>query len=157
VTRLTRYARGLLVALAALALTGGAVLAARSLPSPAAAGTQYAATVSGQTIPAAQAAGTPDTNDKPDADETPEPTETPDADAEGTSNATVNPDRPQNHGWFVSQAANSDTPAGFANHGDYVSSIARGDAGKTGGSAQGTSHSADGKTEGAAAQDAHQH
>jgi hypothetical protein len=39
-------------------------------------------------------------------------------------------ERPENHGWFVSQAAQGETPAEFRNHGEYVSSIARGDAGK---------------------------
>lgn len=37
---------------------------------------------------------------------------------------------PLNHGWFVSQAAKAVTPAGFDNHGAYVSSIARSDQGK---------------------------
>ena len=113
---LRRSARGLLVALAALALTGGAVLAARGLPSAATPGTQQAAAASGKTIPSIHAAGAATPNGTPETKETPEPADPPDAEDNGASNA----DRPHNHGWTVSQAANADTPAGFANHrGDF--------------------------------------
>src|SRR5512147_336006 len=104
-TRLARSARGLLVALAALALTGGAVLAARSLPSAATTGTQHASTVSGQTVPAA---GAPASHDGADDEDTTEQAETPEVEDQDSANG----DRPQNHGWFVSQAANAETPAG---------------------------------------------
>ena len=154
-TRLTRSARGLLVALAALALTGGAVFAARSLPSAATPGTQHASAVSGKTIPSTQAAGAPDTNETADADETADPQETPETG--DNAETAANDDRPQNHGWFVSQAANADTPAGFDNHGDYVSSIARRDAGKPDAAATGADNSAAGKAKGAAAKAANQH
>ena len=154
-TRLARSARGLLVALAALALTGGAVLAARSLPSAASTGTQHASTVSGQTVPAA--GGVPASHDGADDEDTTEQAETPDAEDQDSANG----DRPQNHGWFVSQAANAETPAGFDNHGAYVSSIAKGDDGKTGASTTGASttgdtKSAKGKARAAAAKAAHQ-
>ena len=150
---LRRSARGLLVALAALALTGGAVFAARGLPSAATPGTQQAATASGRTTPSIQAAGVPTPNGTPEAKETPEPVEPPDAEDNGASSA----DRPHNHGWTVSQAANADTPAGFANHGAYVSSIAKGDAGKPDAAASAADHAAAGKATGAAAKAAHQH
>jgi hypothetical protein len=151
--RLTRSARGLLVALAALALTGGAVFAARSLPLPDTSGTQQAATQTGRTLPVA--GGAPATeHGAPDADETAEPAETPDTEDSG---AAANADRPHNHGWFVSQAAQAETPAGFDNHGAYVSSIARGDAGKTGAATIDASPSAAGKAKAAAARDKHQH
>jgi hypothetical protein len=38
-------------------------------------------------------------------------------------------DRPQNHGWFVSQAAHDESFAG-RDHGKHVSEVARSDAGK---------------------------
>lgn len=38
-------------------------------------------------------------------------------------------DRPQNHGWFVSQAAHDDSFVG-REHGKHVSEVARGDEGK---------------------------
>lgn len=155
--RLTRPVRGLLVAIAVLAVTGGAVLAARTLPSTATSGTQHASTVSGRTIPSTQTAGAPDSNEKPDADETADPQETPEADDGGGTDAAANADRPQNHGWFLSQAANADTPAGFDNHGAYVSSIAKGDAGKPDGATKGAEQSAAGQAKGAAARAAHQH
>ena len=155
-TRLTRYARGLLVAVAALALTGGAVLAAHSLPSAGTTGTQHASTMSGHTVPVGQAAGANDANGKPDADETPEAGETADKDA-NDSNA-ANTDRPHNHGWFVSQAATGATPAiGFDNHGAFVWSIAQGAQGKPDASADGAAQSAAGKAKAAAAKAAHQH
>ena len=147
-TRIARSARGLLVAIAALALTGGAVLAARSLPSQATSGIQHAGTVSGHAVPAVQD-GTPETKDTPEQAETP--------DVEDQSGAAPNADRPQNHGWTVSQAANADTPAGYANHGAYVSSIAKSDAGKTNAGATGATNSAAGKAKAAAARAAHQH
>ena len=157
-TRLTRSARGLLVAIAALALTGGAVLAARSLPLAATPGTQHDSDVSARTVPANQAAGAPDANETPDADETPEPQETPEAkDSAGADDATSNADRPRNHGWEVSPAANGDTPDGFDNHGDHVSSIARSDAGKPDVAATGADKSAAGKAKAAAAKAAHPH
>jgi hypothetical protein len=157
-TRLTRSARGLLVAIAALALTGGAVLAARSLPLVATPGTQHAGDVSGRTVPANEAAGARGTNETPDADETPEPQDTPEAkDSAEADDATSNADRPHNHGWEVSQAANGDTPDGFDNHGDYVSSIARSDAGKPDAAATGADKSAAGKARAAAAKAAHPH
>ena len=153
--RLTRTARGLLVAIAALALTGGAVLAARSLPSAATPGVQPAASVSGRTIPANVGAPAAAPNGTPEANDTPDQAETPDA--EDKDETAGNADRPHNHGWFVSQAANADTPAGFDNHGAYVSSIARGDDGKPDSAATGADHGAAGKAKSAAAQAAHPH
>jgi hypothetical protein len=128
VTRLTRYSRGLLVASAALALSAGAVFAAGHAPAS-----------SGHPAPVAKSdAETPDVeeNETPEVDEvdegeTPEveapDTESPDSEA---ADSNTNVDRPQNHGWFVSQAAQLPTPAEFANHGAYVSSIAHGTLGK---------------------------
>jgi hypothetical protein len=150
-TRLTRSARGLLVAIAALALTGGAVFAARSLPSSAASGTQHASDVSGKTVPASQAGGATNDNETPDANEAPETPDTEDNEAASDAN------RPQdNHGWFVSQAASGETPAGYDNHGDYVSSVAQSDQGKTKTNTTGATHSAAGKAKAAAARAAHQ-
>ena len=130
--RLTRHLRGLLVAAAAVVLSGGAALAARPTdvdapPAAADPGLSRASEVSGKTLPA-----------RPEAPEAPA---LPIADEEGEADeAALEPDqegepaadgeRPQNHGWFVSEAAKTDTPAGFDNHGEYVSEVARGDDGK---------------------------
>lgn len=123
--RLTRHLRGLLVALAALALTAGVVLAARPAsvdapPAAAADGLSTATEASGQTVPvrAGEAA-------LPAGDEDEDP-----GLAEEDADAADAGDRPQNHGWFVSQAAKGATPAGAANHGESVSAVARSDAGK---------------------------
>jgi hypothetical protein len=127
---LTRHLRGLLVAIAALALTAGAVLAAKTLPTapPAAAagGLSRASEAAGRTVPANgddPAVVEPDANTEPDAD-----AEQPDGTT--TGDPSVATERKQNHGWFVSQAATTPTPDGFANHGAYVSSIAKSDVGK---------------------------
>jgi hypothetical protein len=131
VHRLTRHFRGLLVALATLALSAGMALAARpaSIEAPPAAapppaadhGLSTASEAAGKTVPVREdGAALPDADeDAPDADETP--------DADG---AAANADRPQNHGWFVSEAAKRATPDAAANHGEHVSEVARSDAGK---------------------------
>jgi hypothetical protein len=115
--------RGLLVALAAVALSAGVVLAARPVSAPAAhadAGLERASQAAGKTVPV-----TVQTPTAPDADADA------DQDEDTTTDApTTDPARKLNHGWYVSQAARADTPAGFANHGAYVSSIAKGDLGK---------------------------
>ena len=117
--RFTRHFRGLL---AALALSAGAVLAGQSaaptsIPSAAAGGLEHAAAglkrasdASGKTVPVAA----PDENSgaDEDADES-EP-------AEDQSAA----EHPDNHGADVSAAAQTATPDGFDNHGQYVRSIA---------------------------------
>ena len=129
--RLSRHLRGLLVALTAIALSAGVVLAARPSTAPPAAATPgltRAADAAGKTVPvAAEAPTAPD-----EGTETPDPSTDEDADAtDATETTDVQADsQPQNHGWFVSQAAKADTPAGFDNHGAYVSSIAKGDQGK---------------------------
>jgi hypothetical protein len=120
VHRITRHLRGLLVALATLALSAGVVLAARpaSVEAPAAAagdGLTRASEAAGKIVPVQ-----------------PEPPAVPGADEEeGDADLTANEgERPQNHGWFVSQAATGATPESAENHGAYVSEIARGDDGK---------------------------
>ena len=126
------HLRGLVVALVAIALSAGVALAARPATAPpdaAADGLDRATEVSGRTVPAevvhpdvparpTQVAEEP-ANDEPTTDESAEIDE---------------PDRPMNHGWFVSEAATTETPAGYDSHGAYVSSIAKGDAGKPSGS-----------------------
>ncbi len=136
--RLTRHLRGLLVAIAALALTATAVLAAKTLPSapPAAAagGLSRASEAAGKTVPA-NGDNPAVTEPDEDSDQGAEPSEVeqPDADAEQAGpDTTSGTARKENHGWFVSQAAQAPTPAGFDNHGAYVSSIAKGDLGKPG-------------------------
>jgi len=123
VHRITRHLRGLLVALATLALSAGVVLAARpaSVEAPPAAagdGLTRASEAAGKVVPVQPAApAVPETDEDEAGDEG-----APDADAAG--------ERPQNHGWFVSQAATGPTPESADSHGAYVSEIARGDEGK---------------------------
>jgi hypothetical protein len=131
VHRFTRHFRGLLVALATLALSASMALAARpasvevppaDAPPPAADhGLSIAAGAAGKTVPVREdGAAEPDADeDAPDADEAP--------DAGGEA---ANADRPQNHGWFVSEAAKGATPETAVNHGQHVSEVARSDAGK---------------------------
>jgi hypothetical protein len=105
-----RRMRSLFIALVMLALSAGAVFAFRPLPSAATDGLETAGDAAGITVPV-----------RPDA--------LPDADAadRAAGEQTTHPD---NHGADVSEAARATTPAGFANHGDYVSSIALDNAGQ---------------------------
>lgn len=112
--------RTILAALAALALSAGAVLGAT--PPPAAEdGLSTAGEASGMTVPPT----TP-----PDL-EVPAPTPTEENGEEGDENTPdptpdENGEHPDNHGAVVSQAAQGETPEGWANHGAYVSAVARG-------------------------------
>ncbi len=131
--RITRHLRGLLVALATLALSAGVVLAARpaSLEAPAAAagdGLDRASEAAGKVLPVRpEAPAVPEADEDEDVDEN-----VPDADEEEEDAVpTVGEgERPQNHGWFVSEAAKGATPESAENHGAYVSEIAQGDDGK---------------------------
>ena len=133
VHRITRHLRGLLVALATLALSASVVLAARpaSVEAPAAAagdGLTRASESAGKIVPVQpEPPAVPEADEDEDVDES-----VPDADeAEGDADASAGEgERPQNHGWFVSQAATGATPASADNHGAYLSEIARGDEGK---------------------------
>ena len=131
--RITRHLRGLLMALAVLALTAGVVLAARpaSVEAPAAAagdGLDRASQAAGKVVPVRpEAPVVPGADENEDVDDN-----VPDADEEEEdADPTVGEgERPQNHGWVVSQAATGATPESADNHGAYVSEVAQGDEGK---------------------------
>lgn len=131
--RITPHLRGLLVALAALAISAGVALAARpaSIEAPAAAagdGLTRASEAADQIVPVQ-----PENPVVPDADEDEEVDESildADEEAEDADPSAGEGERPQNHGWFVSQAATGATPESATNHGVYVSEIARGDDGR---------------------------
>jgi hypothetical protein len=135
VHRFTRHLRGLLVALATLALSAGVVLAARPAsveapPAQAADGLKIASEASGQTVPVGlDAASAINVDEDQDED-----SDAPEVEAGADSGAANAAERPQNHGWFVSQAAQAGTPASTAanpgSHGLAVSTIARSDVGK---------------------------
>ncbi len=107
---MTRF-RSILIALVALVLSAGAVLAGRPMPTASDSGLDTASfglgkatEAAGKTVPVRVAE-----DDEADTDE--------DADA-----AT----HPDNHGKLVSEAAHLETlPVGFENRGAYVSSIAK--------------------------------
>jgi hypothetical protein len=121
--------KSILAALAAVALSATAVFAAASAPPQAAAdGLATAKAASGKTVPVR--AGRPDATSgtkSPEATETPEANESPKAAKSPDTDATTGTGgpHPDNHGKTVSEAAHATTPAGFANHGAYVSSIAK--------------------------------
>jgi len=120
--RVTRHARGLLIAVAVLALTAGVAFAraadpaAGSMPDAASSGLERATEVSGVSVPVAAPAGNEDQDAEGDAEET-EP-----AADEPAEDAAV--DHPDNHGAAVSEAAQGATPADAANHGQYVRTVA---------------------------------
>ena len=147
-TALTRRLRSLLIALAVLALSAGAVLAGRSALSAPVQPDRTVTHAEGSDTEAGEAKETEETEpaeapetEMGDADET----ETPDADApDGDTSTAVHPD---NHGKLVSEAAQGDTPAtGFDNHGQYVRTIAQDNHGKTQAAAAATKHATKTKT-----------
>jgi hypothetical protein len=130
VTRLTGHARPLIAALAIVALAAGSALAAggrpatQQMPAAAASGLQRAAEAAGKTVPVSAPAGA----DQNETDET----EAPETEAPPVSGPAPAPtEHPANHGADVSKAAQAETPAGFANHGQYVRSIAMANHGQT--------------------------
>ena len=126
--RTIRRFRAVFVALTALAISAGAVFAARALPPAAQAGLDRAADASGRTVPARTAPA-----EQPEAPAT----EGPEIEEPGTQEPGS--DKPENeepeapdeggaaesHGAIVSAAAQADTPDGYRNHGAYVSEVAR--------------------------------
>lgn len=132
---LKRRLRSLVIALAVLALSAGAVMAGRGTHLPDAA-------------PTGQTADQGDQNEQGDAADAPEveqpeapETEAPETDEPQTGGDTgtagVHPD---NHGKLVSEAANAPTPAGFDNHGAYVRTVAQANHGHDQSAAAKTKH-----------------
>ncbi|MEW6225232.1 MAG: hypothetical protein AB1627_11445, partial [Chloroflexota bacterium] len=107
---LTRHLRGLAIAAVVLALSAGAVFAG--------------AAVSFAPASAPQTLEEPATDDPGDTPETVDP-------AEGTEDGEEAADEAEDatagdtHGGLVSEAAQMETPEGFANHGEFVSCVAK--------------------------------
>jgi len=122
VTNLNRRFRSLLIALVVLGLSAGAVFAARPALS------------ARPDTTANQAEGTTEPSESADPSESPEPSESADPSEAAGAAAVAGADtstgvHPDNHGLLVSEAAQSPTPTGFANHGAYVRTIAQANAG----------------------------
>ena len=138
--------RSILAALAAVALSATAVFAAAGAgPADAAkAGLARAAGASTLSVPAraesSEAAAVPDETNAREATETPDPGKSPDLATTKAADAA----HPDNHGALVSVAAKAVTPAGFANHGAYVRSIAMQNHGH--GTTHATTHGNSGET-----------
>ncbi len=152
--RLMTHLRGLMVALATLALTAGVAFAARpvSVPAPDLAASGPATTEVTEdgeaTVPELdddeeeatdEAADEEEATDE--ASDADEPKATEDADEEEATDEdddadAADTDHPVNHGWYVSQAAQAPTPDGYRNHGAYVSEVAKSDEGKPGSEAE---------------------
>src|SRR5438105_14552611 len=98
--------RSILAAVAALAITAG-IVAAHAMPAASNGGLDTARQASGKQVPLGAGVTAPDAT-------TNETQDTAGALPQGT------------HGADVSAAAKTPTPSGFANHGAYVSSIAKG-------------------------------
>jgi hypothetical protein len=118
--------RGLLIALAVLAITAGAVFATTPSPSPSATPTGAQPTAEPTATPTASPKQDGDQDkdkesEKEEAKKTPEPTASPGPG--GTSQAAESP-AADTHGALVSAAAQMDTPEGFANHGAFVRCVA---------------------------------
>jgi hypothetical protein len=102
-SHLMNRVRSLIAALAALALTAG-LAAAHVMPSASDKGISTAQQASGKSVPLGVDGSVTDRSANNDTNSPPSDT----------------------HGAAVSKAAQSETPAGFDNHGAYVSSIAKG-------------------------------
>jgi hypothetical protein len=113
---ITRF-RGLFVAIVALALSAGVAFAWGGPPEAASDGLATAAAAAGKTVPA-RADEAPTAGADEDADDGDE-AEAPETDAPEDDSAT------DTHGSLVSEAASMETPAGFDNHGQFVSCVAR--------------------------------
>jgi hypothetical protein len=126
---LLRRARAILVALAALAISAGAVFAARALPAASGPGLERATEASGRIVPVrggleeAVTVEAPPEEPEIEEPETGEP-ETDEPPAEESADAA------DNHGAAVLEAATGETPDGYRNHGEYVSEVARDNAGQ---------------------------
>ena len=119
---LLRRFRGIGIALVVLAMSAGAVFAAAPSLHPVSSQGAEEATETPEPTETPEATETPKPTETPEATDTPEPTETPEAtQAPEAPGATQNPDT---HGALVSTAAQMPTPAGFANHGAFVSCVA---------------------------------
>jgi hypothetical protein len=125
---LIRRFRGLAVALVILALSAGAVFAATPVLRPTAVPQPQVEEVPSED-PSEEPSASPDedgdedTDDDADEDTDEDPSEEPSAspDEDGDEDADGPSD---NHGAVVSAAAKAETPAGFKNHGQFVSCVA---------------------------------
>jgi len=132
---LARHLRALVIAIAVLALSATVVLGARGLPALTAAltGSGTTADANGGDAQGEDADDQGEDGDAPDEDAS----EDGDADADAPEAAeedapeAAEEDAPEadgdtdNHGAMVSAAAGMETPDGFANHGAFVSCVAR--------------------------------
>jgi len=132
---LARHLRALVIAIAVLALSATVVLGARGLPALTAAltGSGTTADANGGDAQGEDADDQGEDGDAPDEDAA----EDGDADADAPEAAeedapeAAEEDAPEadgdtdNHGAMVSAAAGMETPDGFANHGAFVSCVAR--------------------------------
>jgi hypothetical protein len=118
-----RHLRGVLIALAVLALSAGAALA--GLPQAAADGLARATHASGKTVPVPATITTEEVDPDVDAPEVVAPDEDTDEDTDQETDEDTDTEA-GDHGATVSEAAQGETPEGWANHGAYVSAVARG-------------------------------
>lgn len=121
-TEIVRRAWGLPVAIAVLIVSASVALAGApvSTPDAAADGLAVAAEASGTAVPAGPGSEAPEAEPAEEPAEEPEPAEEEAAEAEPAED-----ERPDTHGTTVSEAAHMETPDGFANHGEFVSCVAR--------------------------------
>ena len=143
---LARHLRALVIAIAVLALSATVVLGAHGLPALTAAltGSGTTADANAGDAQGEDADDQGEDGDAPDEDaddqaedgDAPDEDAAEDGDADGDAPEAAEEDVPEedapeadgdadNHGAMVSQAAGMETPDGFANHGAFVSCVAR--------------------------------
>ncbi|HEY0443758.1 MAG TPA: hypothetical protein VGC90_06025 [Candidatus Limnocylindrales bacterium] len=125
-SHIARRFRGVLIALVVLGLSASAVFAAHAIPQVAAS-VASALTAEHQARPDATETETPDATETPEATDAPEAGDGTDGTNDGTSTDGTTADQAASdaHGELVSKAAHMATPAGFRNHGAFVSCVAQ--------------------------------
>ena len=120
-TILRRF-RGIGIALVVLALSAGVAFAAAPSLHPTSSQGAEDPTETPEATDAPEPTETPEATDAPEPTETPEATDAPETpEAPDTQHGTSSQDA---HGALVSAAAQMPTPAGFSNHGAFVSCVA---------------------------------
>lgn len=141
-TSILRQFRGMLVAIAILALTAGAAMAGQ--PATPANGLEVAAQHAGKTVPVVDAAPGEEDEDEDEDEEVEGAEDTADnclVDPTGLDEVAL---AELTHGQIVCWAAHQGTPEGYDNHGAWVSEWARGDHGAPADGAETPDAAADG-------------
>jgi hypothetical protein len=123
VTNVARHARGLIIAIVVLLLSAGLVLAAKAMPAASSHGLETAAEAAGHAVPVRAGQSDEQTGLAEEDGEVGEEPEAEAPEAEEPASDDADAAAAGAHGAIVSEAAQMETPEGFANHGAWVSCV----------------------------------